>query len=145
VLLHREALCRWSEKGIAVGAHSRTHPDLTTVGLGEARGEIAGSRSDLEAVLELPVRAFAYPYGHVNPAVRGIAASEYELAFTITEGCNSPRTDRYALRRTMVQPGDGEFRLAQRVRLGRAPTQLARQRAGLLRQRVTRGYRSSRR
>jgi peptidoglycan/xylan/chitin deacetylase (PgdA/CDA1 family) len=46
-----------------VGAHTRTHPVLAAQSPEVQRAEIAGSRADLEAWLEAPVRGFAYPFG----------------------------------------------------------------------------------
>lgn len=144
-LLDRAALLAWSARGIDVGAHTRTHRDLTALQVDEARAEVAESRRDLETTLDLPVQAFAYPYGRLDSAIRDLAAEEYQLAFTIREGRNRHQGDPYALRRTMVQSGDTPFHLAQRVHLGRAPTQLARQWAGSVRNRMRASYPASRR
>ncbi len=48
---------------IDVGAHTRTHPLLAVQPTEVQRAEIAGSRADLEAWLDGPVRGFAYPFG----------------------------------------------------------------------------------
>lgn len=52
---------------VEVGAHTRSHPALAARSLDEQRAEIAGSRADLQAWLDRPIRAFAYPFG--RPAV----------------------------------------------------------------------------
>ncbi|MFL5455358.1 MAG: polysaccharide deacetylase family protein [Myxococcales bacterium] len=142
-LLDEAALLSWSRRGIEFGGHGRTHRDLTAMGLDKARSEIGGSRRALEALLDIPVRAFAYPYGRVNPSVRDLAAAHYRLAFTIREGRNGSRSDPFALHRTMVHTGETALQLAQKVRFGWAPTQLTRQWAGSLRKGVSERYRAS--
>ncbi|MGI8631543.1 MAG: polysaccharide deacetylase family protein [Solirubrobacterales bacterium] len=51
------------DAGWEIGAHTRTHPDLPTLTRDQARGELQGSRKDLEELLGEPVRSAAYPYG----------------------------------------------------------------------------------
>ena len=50
--------------GMAVGAHTVTHPILSEIPLKRAREEIAAARERLEALTGAPVRLFAYPNGH---------------------------------------------------------------------------------
>ena len=56
-------LSRW---GFEIGAHSRTHPDLTTLSGECLKDEVAGSRQELEDLLGEPVETFCYPYGIYN-------------------------------------------------------------------------------
>jgi peptidoglycan/xylan/chitin deacetylase (PgdA/CDA1 family) len=51
------------EEGMTIGAHSRSHADLTKLSDEELRAETEGCRQDLEAVLGTSVRFFAYPGG----------------------------------------------------------------------------------
>lgn len=67
-VLSAKELCELHAAGIEVGAHTRTHPDLSTLPLRSVQDELAGSRAQLEDVLGVPVTAFAYPYGAANPA-----------------------------------------------------------------------------
>jgi peptidoglycan/xylan/chitin deacetylase (PgdA/CDA1 family) len=55
VALHRN--------GMQIGAHTVSHPILARLTNDAARSEIAGSRARLEALLDAPVRCFAYPNG----------------------------------------------------------------------------------
>lgn len=48
---------------IEVGAHTVSHPDLSTLSVIEAQTEIRQGRERLEAELRSPIRHFAYPYG----------------------------------------------------------------------------------
>ena len=59
----REDVSLISARGIEVGAHSRSHPRLTTLTPDERRREIEGSRVECEQLAGRPVKGFAYPYG----------------------------------------------------------------------------------
>jgi len=124
-LLDAEAIRHWRRAGIEFGAHTRSHPDLTTLPAGAAEEEIAGSRADLEELLQEPVRTFAYPFGAADDVTRRIAAHAYPVAAGVEEGVNRPGVDAHAVRRTMVDPSDRMFDLASRVRLGWSPRQRA--------------------
>ncbi len=52
-----------ADAGIEIGAHTRTHVDLATVGSDGLRDEIVGSKVDLEAMTARRVRYFAFPFG----------------------------------------------------------------------------------
>ncbi len=128
-LIDDAGLIEWSRRGIEIGAHSRTHADLPTLDEAEMEREIAGSRTDLEAVLGRPVRSFAYPYGRWNATARTIASRHYELAITCDRGINNKRTDPWTLRRTMVQPLNPLWDMKAQTRLGWSPVEAARKRA----------------
>ena len=49
--------------GVEIGAHTVSHPILTSLPDEDARAEILGSKAALEAILGHPVRYFAYPNG----------------------------------------------------------------------------------
>jgi len=110
-----------SARGIEFGAHTRTHPDLTTLSGAELREEIAGSAEDLSAVLGNRVASFAYPFGFWNEEARASVREAFDVAFTCEQGMNELDSDPYRIRRTMVQPGDFLLDLTCRVRLGWSP------------------------
>jgi peptidoglycan/xylan/chitin deacetylase (PgdA/CDA1 family) len=49
--------------GVAVGAHTFTHPILANIPLKRARDDIVAGRERLEEIIGAPVRVFAYPNG----------------------------------------------------------------------------------
>jgi peptidoglycan/xylan/chitin deacetylase (PgdA/CDA1 family)/GT2 family glycosyltransferase len=65
-LLDWADLTQLAQEGIEIGAHTRTHPHLTTLSAEQVWEEIAGSRIALERELAQPVRAFAYPFGEYD-------------------------------------------------------------------------------
>ena len=58
-----------SQNGISFGAHTATHPILTKLPIGEAKAEIARSKTEIETRLGVPCTSFAYPNGDFNDGV----------------------------------------------------------------------------
>jgi peptidoglycan/xylan/chitin deacetylase (PgdA/CDA1 family) len=85
------------------GAHTVTHPNLTTIDDDAARREIAGSKAALEARVGHPVTTFCYPAGLFGARERGLVAEAgFRLATSCEPGVNTPETDPLALRRLQV-------------------------------------------
>lgn len=90
--------------GMQVGGHTRTHVVLPDLPLDRAEQEIAGSRSDLEARLDRPVRAFAYPYGRLDATTpAAVAKAGFEGACCSRSGPNEAVVSSYLLRRIEVR------------------------------------------
>jgi len=53
-----------------VGAHTLTHPDLTSISLKKARQEIEGSKIYLENIVNHPIKMFCYPKGRYNNNIK---------------------------------------------------------------------------
>jgi peptidoglycan/xylan/chitin deacetylase (PgdA/CDA1 family) len=67
--------------GWEIGAHTRTHPRLTTLDDDRLTVELRGSREDCEQRLGRPCRSLAYPYGDVDGrVVAATGAAGYEAA-----------------------------------------------------------------
>ncbi len=120
-LMGPEEIRHWFREGIEFGAHTRSHPDLTRLPSGSMDDEVAGSRKDLEDLLQVPIGAFAYPYGACNAQVRAEAGRAFDLSFTVDEGMNDIGSNLHALRRTMILPGDGGLTLWLKSRYGFNP------------------------
>ena len=68
--------------GMAIGAHTVTHPILAEIALEHAREEMAAGRARLEQITGEPVRLFAYPNGRPQRDYRPEhAALARELGF----------------------------------------------------------------
>jgi peptidoglycan/xylan/chitin deacetylase (PgdA/CDA1 family) len=78
--------------GMDVQSHTRTHRPLHTVPSSELDSELSGSRDDIEAALDGPVRAIAYPVGRsIRQCPVTCAAVEragYQLGFSNGSGGN---------------------------------------------------------
>ena len=123
-LMSAKQIQYWAQKGIEFGAHSRTHSDLTRLTASECFSEVAGSKSDLAAVLGSPVASFAYPYGYYNDSTCKLVRSEYDLAFSVDQGLNYLDRDPHLLRRTYVGPNDSLLEFSIKVRRGGMPVWL---------------------
>lgn len=69
--------------GVSVGSHTKTHPFLSKIPEAQLRDELEGSKKDLEALFDRPIRFIAYPSGDLSPQVLEAAQKAgYELGFT---------------------------------------------------------------
>jgi peptidoglycan/xylan/chitin deacetylase (PgdA/CDA1 family) len=90
--------------GVDLAPHTRTHPMIDQVTLGQAKQEILGSVADLEREVGHRSRAFAFPAGALTDAVvRWLPQAGVELAFTTRRGANHlERIDWLRIRRINV-------------------------------------------
>ncbi|HEY0060979.1 MAG TPA: polysaccharide deacetylase family protein [Telluria sp.] len=91
--------------GIEIGAHTISHPILTSLDDDSSRVEIAGGKKDLEAIIGKPVRLFAYPNGKVGKDfderhTRMAEAAGFTAAFTTSVGAVTSTHDRFQLPRS---------------------------------------------
>jgi peptidoglycan/xylan/chitin deacetylase (PgdA/CDA1 family) len=72
---------------VAIGSHTVTHADLTTLSDAQALAELRGSRRTLERQLGRPVPWFAYPAGAFDArVVELVRRAGYRLAVTTQPG-----------------------------------------------------------
>ena len=114
-ILDGEGLRALHAAGIEIGAHTITHPDLTTLPGPAAEAELAGSRSALEAMLDAPVTVAAYPYGAADATVRDAARRAGLTAACRTSGAGNV-ADPFDLPREAM--GNGASRLGLRLKRG---------------------------
>jgi peptidoglycan/xylan/chitin deacetylase (PgdA/CDA1 family) len=124
-LLGWDAIAGLAEQGVALGAHSRTHPDLRGLDGAALADEIAGSADRLAAATGHRPEVFAYPYGWWSPAAVAVAATSYRLACTTEhrplaareDPYRLPRLDAFYFRRAGLEAwGSSLFRTRVRVR-----------------------------
>jgi peptidoglycan/xylan/chitin deacetylase (PgdA/CDA1 family) len=66
---------------VTIGAHTTSHPALSTLELGQVRCEMADNKIYLERLLDQGVTHFAYPYGDPRACGRREAETAHELGF----------------------------------------------------------------
>jgi len=89
--------------GHEIGAHSQTHPNLTSLSFEKAEQEIEGSKKELEA-LGIPVSTFAYPVGKYNQQIiQLVKGAGFIAARTTHAGYDTSETNPYELVRYQVQ------------------------------------------
>jgi len=97
-----DAQIRGLAKQFEIGAHSLTHPRLSTLPLAKAKEEIDGSRSWLESLIGAPVNAFCYPHGAHNSDVRALVdRAGFRVARTVAQFHLDCGTDFFELPTTL--------------------------------------------
>jgi peptidoglycan/xylan/chitin deacetylase (PgdA/CDA1 family) len=81
-LLDWPALRRLREQRVTLGAHSRTHVDLTGLTQDLLDEEICGSADIIARETGVRPTVFAYPYGHVDAAAASAVAKTFRFACT---------------------------------------------------------------
>lgn len=101
--------------GVEVGAHSRTHANLAQ--LTDEQGlcdEIVGSKCDLEAIIDHPVRYFAFPFGMPENMSRAAFRVAFQAGLagvcSAYGGYNLPGDDPFHLQRIHGDPDWARFR-----------------------------------
>lgn len=85
-----------------IGAHTISHPDLTTLNTSTLQWELSESRRWLESIVHTPVTSFCYPRGHYNDTVRqAVAAAGYEMARTTEAYRLEQPSDRFCVPTTI--------------------------------------------
>jgi peptidoglycan/xylan/chitin deacetylase (PgdA/CDA1 family) len=103
LMLSEQELRELARAGWELGAHTMTHPDLSTLDYAACRREIEGSRATLERIGEVGVETFAYPFGRHGPAAVA-AVRDSGLLAAVTTGLGS--WNPYELRRAMIGAAD---------------------------------------
>ena len=83
-----------ADSGWEVGAHTVTHPRLTTLGDAELAEELASSKAACERALSRPCPTLAYPYGDVDDRVAEAAAAA-GYAHAVTLDVHRPLSQRW--------------------------------------------------
>lgn len=105
-------LAEMQRAGMGIGAHTRTHPDLTRLPPERLQAEMAGSRRLLEDALGVPVPAFAYPFGRLDRRSHAVAREHFACACSDLPGVADPGSDPWALERIDARLALGRWRLA---------------------------------
>jgi peptidoglycan/xylan/chitin deacetylase (PgdA/CDA1 family) len=94
---------------IEVGAHTVTHPFLSTLSNTMQRKEIQFSKSLLEDSIGQPVRSFSYPYGNYGlDTVALVREAGYDCACSIVNDRVWSHSNPFLLPRIPVNNWDGE-------------------------------------
>lgn len=86
-LLDATAALQLVDRGMELGSHTMSHPDLRRLGDGELAWELARSREAIETLTGRRCRTLAYPFGLFDERVeRAAEVAGYELALTWQPG-----------------------------------------------------------
>jgi peptidoglycan/xylan/chitin deacetylase (PgdA/CDA1 family)/UDP-N-acetylglucosamine:LPS N-acetylglucosamine transferase len=111
-LMSLEEKMAFVEAGWEIGAHSMTHPDLTSMDYGQAKWEIEESKRRLEHDLHTEVLSFAYPGGNVDDRVK-LLTKQAGFAFGVSTdtGGLHIEDDRFQVFRVNMFPHDRWFQV----------------------------------
>ena len=107
---HVNLMLNWDEvramrrDNISFGAHTCSHPILSTISPEANESEIIGSKLVIERELEETVTLFAYPNGrkgdYGDPAKSALTKGGFACAVTTNPGVNSATQDRFEMCRS---------------------------------------------
>ena len=105
LMLSAEMVVNLDRAGIEIGAHTISHPILTSLEDDSSRLEIVGGKKELEAIIGKPVRLFAYPNGKVGKDfdqrhTRMAREAGFTAAFTTSVGAVTSGQDLFQLPRS---------------------------------------------
>jgi peptidoglycan/xylan/chitin deacetylase (PgdA/CDA1 family) len=105
LMLTPEMIRTMAEERFEIGAHTVSHPILTSLGDDAARYEIEQGKRDLEAITGTPVRYFAYPNGKVGKDFderhqEMVRAAGFAAAFSTEVGAATRGDDPFRLPRS---------------------------------------------
>jgi peptidoglycan/xylan/chitin deacetylase (PgdA/CDA1 family) len=94
---------------VEIGAHSVSHPHLSSLEPAAQREEIWRCKADLEGMVSQPVTSFAYPHGDFAPVTASLVreAGFASACSTVAESIGV-RSDAYALPRFAVGDWSGD-------------------------------------
>jgi peptidoglycan/xylan/chitin deacetylase (PgdA/CDA1 family) len=102
--------------GWEIGAHTMSHPRLSTLPLPEAAAEIRHSKTALETALNTEIVSFAYPYGDCNAAVKeAVRAAGFALGIATDTGGMSIEDDRMQVFRVNMFPNESASSLFKKT------------------------------
>jgi peptidoglycan/xylan/chitin deacetylase (PgdA/CDA1 family) len=101
-----------AQGGVEIGAHTVTHPDLSTLGYDECLREMTENREALESLLGRPATTFAYPFCRYGPdAIAAARDAGFSVAVTCKPGSWAP----FELGRSMISSLDSLGRVALKL------------------------------
>lgn len=116
MILNWQEVQEMGRYGISFGAHTRNHTILDQVkDINELEDELAGSKRDIEKIINNKIETLAYPNGNYSPIVISLAEKiGYKIGFTTEFGVNTKRTHKLKIKRIRIDTGssrgeNGEF------------------------------------
>ncbi|MEX1198504.1 MAG: polysaccharide deacetylase family protein [Pseudohongiellaceae bacterium] len=104
LMLTTEQLLTLHRQGVEIGGHTFSHPILSRLHPEQAQDEIVRGKTELEGILDDPLRVFAYPNGrpgmdYNQEHVALVKEAGFEAAVTTSWGVASPRSDFFQMPR----------------------------------------------
>ena len=104
--ISKEHLTKILEKGHEIGSHSKNHFYLPALGKNTLKDEIAGSKNDLENIINGEVVSFCYPYGRSNIKIKNLVREAGYTFATSNAGRGNNNMDMLSLNRRSIYAHD---------------------------------------
>ena len=102
-LMTKSEIFEWLNLGMDIGAHSKTHADLTSISEKKVLEEIKDCKADLEEIFKVSIFDFCYPFGLFNDLTCTIAKNAgYLSATTMLRGRTNSKSNRLQLPRIPI-------------------------------------------
>ena len=102
-LMNENEIKEWLNLGMDIGAHTKTHIDLTRVSGEIAQKEINECKVQLEERFKVSITDLCYPFGRFNELICNIAKeSGYLSATTMQRGRVNLKSNRFSLPRIPI-------------------------------------------
>jgi peptidoglycan/xylan/chitin deacetylase (PgdA/CDA1 family) len=110
VVMSPEQIAKLVSPLVTLGSHSCTHPRLSRLAPSDARGEIEGSRIELQNLTAQEIRLFALPYGDHNASTIELCREAgYEAVFSTIPTSVDTKNPAFVRGRVKVDPFDGRL------------------------------------
>jgi glycosyltransferase involved in cell wall biosynthesis/peptidoglycan/xylan/chitin deacetylase (PgdA/CDA1 family) len=127
-MMSASQIVEWSRRGIEFGGHTSHHRSLAHESADRVEQEVVECKEDLTALLGQEPECFAYPFGRVSPAALAAARRHFALAFTTRPGLLHLASDPHLVSRIGFLPGESRTGMRMRLRLGKNPYEVCRNR-----------------
>jgi peptidoglycan/xylan/chitin deacetylase (PgdA/CDA1 family) len=94
---------KWLEIGMDIGAHTKTHADLTSLSKKDLNREIKNCKEELEKKFNIEISDFCYPYGHFNEMIYNLVKKAgYLSSVSMIRGRAVNSSDKFKLPRIPI-------------------------------------------
>lgn len=115
-MLDTKQLIEMAQSGMEIGSHTLNHADLSKVSAASKKNEIVDSKKQLEDLLSLSVKSFAYPYGQYdNSSLEYVQQAGYQFACTVRPGWFNNEKNPLLLRRICINLDDSLSTFARKL------------------------------
>ena len=102
-LMSEDEINQWIKFGMDIGAHTKTHADLTNTSLQTAEKEINDCKLYLEEKFKVNITDFCYPFGRYNQIISNLVRkSGYDRGTTMIRGRANSQSDKFQLPRIPI-------------------------------------------
>ena len=102
-LMTENEIYKWLSLGMDIGAHTKTHVDLTSISEQKVQNEIYECKTELEKLFNVSIVDFCYPFGRFNELVCSIVKNAgYLSATTMLRGTANSKSNMLQLPRIPI-------------------------------------------